>query len=190
MSEYGCTTNGRTFEEVGALYSTNMTSVFSGGLVYEYSEEGNGFGLVTISGSSVVTATDFGALKTAYSTATVPTGNGGATSTTASSTCPTSNADWNVTSDALPAIPAAAEKYMSDGAGTGPGLDGAGSQESGNDTSESSGTATPGSGSVTMTATQSATSATATKKKGAAGRIGAEALYYWTFTFIGFMLVV
>jgi Glucanosyltransferase len=31
MSEYGCITNTRTFEEVAALYNTEMTGVFSGG---------------------------------------------------------------------------------------------------------------------------------------------------------------
>lgn len=41
LSEYGCNTNPpRPFQEVQALYSTSeMASVYSGGLVYEYSEE-------------------------------------------------------------------------------------------------------------------------------------------------------
>jgi len=175
MSEFGCITNTRTFQEVGSLYSTNMSSVFSGGLVYEYSDEGDGFGIVSISGSSVSTKSGFNYLKTAYSTATNPTGNGGASSTTASVSCPTANSDWNVTNDALPAIPSAAEKFMTEGAGKGPGLTGAGSQNSGNSSDESSGTATPGSGSVTVTATGTAASASATHKKGAGVKIGAEA---------------
>ncbi|KAI7558038.1 1,3-beta-glucanosyltransferase, partial [Hortaea werneckii] len=36
LSEYGCITNKRQFNEVSALYSDKMTSVYSGGLVYEY----------------------------------------------------------------------------------------------------------------------------------------------------------
>lgn len=39
LSEYGCNINTRKFEEVAALYSTQMTAVYSGGLVYEYSQE-------------------------------------------------------------------------------------------------------------------------------------------------------
>ncbi|KAI5283262.1 beta-glucanosyltransferase, partial [Ascosphaera aggregata] len=46
LSEYGCNTNTRKFEEVAALYSTKMTGVYSGGLVYEYSQEDSNYGLV------------------------------------------------------------------------------------------------------------------------------------------------
>jgi hypothetical protein len=155
MSEYGCITNTRTFEEVGALYNTEMTGVFSGGLVYEYSQEGNGYGLVTIDGDTVVPNSDFTALKSAYAAQANPTGNGGASSTSAATTCPTESADWDVANDDLPAIPAEAEVYMSTGAGTGPGLDGAGSQNSGNSSTESTGTASAGSGTVTATSTSS-----------------------------------
>jgi hypothetical protein len=86
MSEYGCITNNRTFQEVSALYNTEMTSVFSGGLVYEYSEEGNGYGLVSISGDTVTPNADFTYLSSAYAAQTNPTGNGGASSTSAAST--------------------------------------------------------------------------------------------------------
>lgn len=155
MSEYGCITNTRTFQEVGALYNTEMTGVFSGGLVYEYSQEGNGYGLVTIDGDTVVPNSDFTALKSAYAAQANPTGNGGASSTSAATTCPTESADWDVANDDLPAIPAEAEVYMSTGAGTGPGLDGTGSQNSGNSSTESTGTASAGSGTVTATSTSS-----------------------------------
>jgi hypothetical protein len=48
FSEYGCNkVLPRIFTEVGALYGPQMTSL-SGGLVYEYSMEESGFGLVTI----------------------------------------------------------------------------------------------------------------------------------------------
>lgn len=152
MSEYGCITNGRTFQEVAALYNTEMTGVFSGGLVYEYSQEGNGYGIVTIDGDTVTPNSDFTALQSAYSAQANPTGNGGATSTSAVSTCPTESADWDVANDDLPAIPSEAEVYMSTGAGTGPGLAGAGSQDAGDASNESTGTASAGSGTVTETA--------------------------------------
>jgi len=55
FSEYGCNeVMPRTFTEVGAIYSSPMTEVFSGGLVYEYSEEENNFGLVTINDDNTI----------------------------------------------------------------------------------------------------------------------------------------
>jgi 1,3-beta-glucanosyltransferase GAS5 len=109
LSEWGCITNGRTFEEMGALMNTEMTGVYSGGLMYEYSEEGNGYGIVEISGSSVSEEAEFAAFKTALSKYPAPTGDGGFTSTTNSVSCPTQDSDWLVGSDTLPAIPAAAK---------------------------------------------------------------------------------
>ena len=47
FSEYGCIkVLPRTFQEVQALYSPQMTAVMSGGLVYEYVQEDNNYGLV------------------------------------------------------------------------------------------------------------------------------------------------
>ncbi len=156
MSEYGCNTNTRKFEEVAALYNSEMTSVYSGGLVYEYSEEGSKYGLVTISSSGTVTeGADFPALQTAFKGTAIPTGDGGYNSTGGASGCPAFSSSWNVTSDSLPAIPSAAAAMMKTGAGTGVGLTGAGSQNAGG---TSTGTATPGSGSVTATSTSTSTS--------------------------------
>ncbi len=154
LSEYGCITNTRKFEEVAALYDTEMTSVYSGGLVYEYSQEGNGYGLVTIDGSSISEGSDFSALKTALAGTSNPSGDGGYNSTGGASGCPAKSATWNVTDDALPAIPSGAAALMKSGAGTGAGLTGTGSQNAGG---TSTGTATPGSGSATTTAKTSAT---------------------------------
>jgi hypothetical protein len=76
LSEYGCITNGREFTEVAALYNTEMTSVYSGGLVYEYSEEGSGYGLVNISSSGTVTeGHDFTALQSALKGTANPSGD-------------------------------------------------------------------------------------------------------------------
>jgi hypothetical protein len=48
FAEYGCNKpNGaeaRIFQETGALYSDQMSSVFSGGIVYMYFQEENDFG--------------------------------------------------------------------------------------------------------------------------------------------------
>ncbi|KAK8215404.1 1,3-beta-glucanosyltransferase [Zalaria obscura] len=170
LSEYGCITNTRTFGAVAALYDQDeMTPVYSGGLVYEYSEEGSGYGLVTISGSTVTKKDDFSALQSQLAANPAPTGDGGYKSDGTASTCPEAGDHWDVTDfsgEELPAIPSGAVKYMSQGAGTGPGLTGDGSQNAGG---QSSGTATPGSGSATATATTSSTASST--QSGAAGSI-------------------
>lgn len=49
FSEFGCNAiKPRTFTEIGAIYSLPMAGIFSGGMVYEYSEEANEYGLVTL----------------------------------------------------------------------------------------------------------------------------------------------
>lgn len=53
-----------------------MTSVYSGGLVYEYSEEGSGYGLVKINGDSVTETSDFTALQKELASS-KPSGDGG-----------------------------------------------------------------------------------------------------------------
>jgi len=135
-----------------------MTSVYSGGLVYEYSEEGSKYGLVTINSDATITeGADFTALKTALAGTSNPTGNGGYNSTGGASGCPVKSANWNVTGDSLPAIPSAAAAMMKSGAGKGFGLTGLGSQNAGG---TSTGTATAGSGSVSATATSKKSAAT------------------------------
>lgn len=52
LSEYGCNViKPRIFQEVEALYSHNMSSIFSGGLVYEFTQGPNEYGLVDIDGA-------------------------------------------------------------------------------------------------------------------------------------------
>ncbi|KAG7880109.1 hypothetical protein KL937_002336 [Ogataea polymorpha] len=47
FSEYGCNeVLPRQFTEVSSIYSSQMSSVFSGGLVYEFAQEPNNYGLV------------------------------------------------------------------------------------------------------------------------------------------------
>lgn len=162
LSEYGCHTNTRKWEEVTSLYSTDMTGVYSGGLVYEYSQQSNKYGLVEISGGDVKELTDYTTLKAALAKTPNPKDDGGYNSTGGANACPQPNGvNWNVTNDALPALPEPAKKYLTDGAGKGKGFDGAGSMDSG---TESTATATPGSG----TATGTTSSSTSTTSKGAA----------------------
>jgi len=152
LSEYGCNTNKRDFGEVEALYSTQMTGVYSGGLVYEYSQEPSNYGLIDLSGSTPKELPDFQTLADQFSKTPNPQGDGGYSSTQAVSDCPAfSSPNWQVKGSGLPAIPDGAKQYMtsSNGAGTGPGLSGPGSQNAGG---ASTGTATAGSGSATSTA--------------------------------------
>jgi hypothetical protein len=140
LSEWGCIKNRpRQFDEVAALMSDEMTGVYSGGLMYEYSIEENDYGVVDLEGGlngKVVKNDEFDLFKEALKNNPAPTGNGGAASTTHAMDCPTSDASWNVDPSLVPEMPKQAQKYMKDGAGDGPGLDGDGSQ-----TAEDSGTA-------------------------------------------------
>jgi hypothetical protein len=169
LSEYGCNTNTRKFEEVASLYSTDMTGVYSGGLVYEYSQEASNYGLVTLNGNSISERPDFAALQSAFSKTSNPDGDGGYNQTGGASGCPEKDVpNWDVENDSLPAIPEPAKKYMTEGAGQGAGLTGPGSQNAG---TGSSGTATPGSGAATGTPT--GTSGGAASSTGAAASLRA-----------------
>lgn len=70
FTEYGCNeVRPRVWEEVGALYSEDMTGVFSGGLVYEFTEEPNKYGLVELDGTSASMMSEYDTLETAFSDA-------------------------------------------------------------------------------------------------------------------------
>jgi len=76
FSEFGCITSPpRLWTEVVALFGSDMTPVFSGGLAFSYfpAESAQGqFGMVTISadGSTVTTSADFQRLVTEYNSVT------------------------------------------------------------------------------------------------------------------------
>ena len=160
LSEYGCVKTTRKFQEVATLYGTQMTAVYSGGLVYEYSKEGttapqDQYGLVDISGNSVSEQTDFKSLQSAFQDTPLPTDDGGYKSTGSPSICPTKSSTWLINGDGLPAMPPKASAFFKNGAGKGPGLSGSGSQDAG---AESPGTATAGSGQATATGTSTSKS--------------------------------
>lgn len=123
MSEFGCIEDERAWGEVAALYSTNMSSVFSGGIAYEYSYETNGYGIVEIDDSGDVTTNeDFDELAAAFAAAENPAGDGGYTENGTASECPAQSDDWVVEDELIPAPPEDIEEFMENGAGTGPGL--------------------------------------------------------------------
>ena len=182
LSEYGCNTNTRKFEEVSALYSTQTSAVYSGGLVYEYSEEGNHYGLVQLNGNSVKELPDFSALQSAYAGQSDPSGDGGYDSNGQPSICPSASSDWSVQNDSLPAIPVPAQKFMSQGAGAGVGLSGSGSQNAG---TGSTGTATAGAGAVTATST-----GTSSSKKGDSPALRAADSSFTRVAMCGLVVVI
>ncbi|KAJ9055926.1 40S ribosomal protein S27 [Entomophthora muscae] len=66
LSEYGCNKGKRLFDEIKSLYGKDMQDVFSGGLVYEYSQETNNYGLVEIKGSKATPLEDYETVKTQF----------------------------------------------------------------------------------------------------------------------------
>jgi hypothetical protein len=121
FSEYGCNTVGdsRAFSEVGTIYSKQMTGVFSGGLVYEYSEEDNNYGLVELDeNGNATTLPDFDNLRNELNATSDPTGDGGYAASNSISSCPTFEAGvWEVANETLPELPSAASIFFKSGAG-------------------------------------------------------------------------
>ncbi|KAH7156935.1 Glucanosyltransferase-domain-containing protein [Dactylonectria macrodidyma] len=67
FSEYGCNEpQPRYWNETQAMYGDEMTPVFSGGVVYEYTEEDNNYGLVQIKGDTLQILGDFNRLKNQF----------------------------------------------------------------------------------------------------------------------------
>lgn len=112
LSEYGCNeVRPRPFTEIESIYSTDMTHVFSGGLVYEYSEEANEYGLVEIDGSKVTTNEDFDNLKEMFEKVKNPSGDGEYQSDLEYSECPAKSSKWKASND-IPDTPKGALKYI------------------------------------------------------------------------------
>lgn len=170
FSEYGCIKNQRTFAETKGLYQSDMTVAFSGGLVYEYSEEGNGYGIVNINGNQVTpVGSQFTNLQQELSSTSNPSGDGGYSANNVQQQCPGQSQNWDTkpyTGSALPATPSGALKYFKRGAGKGPGLTGKGSQEA---PGGSTVTASAGAGQVTATYGSGAGGASSTSTGAASG---------------------
>lgn len=97
FSEYGCNkVTPRKFTEVQAIYSDEMTDVWSGGIVYMYFQETNDYGLVSIDSSGdVKTLSDFNYLKSELASISPSLATANSASTSASvTTCPTIGASW------------------------------------------------------------------------------------------------
>lgn len=149
-----------------------MTPVYSGGLVYEYTVEGDTrqqkYGLVNVKGDSPKEKPDFDTLQSVFKATPLPKGDGGFKSSGEASKCPAGSKTWLVESNLLPAMPPKASQYFKSGAGKGQGLEGEGSQDRG---AESTGTATAGSGQPTVTGTANAGGANPSGSEGAAASL-------------------
>ncbi|KAL0940357.1 1,3-beta-glucanosyltransferase [Colletotrichum truncatum] len=68
FSEFGCNeVTPRVFTEIQSIYGSDMNGLFSGGLVYEYSQEANNYGLVKVnSDKSVQLLVDYENLAAQY----------------------------------------------------------------------------------------------------------------------------
>ncbi|KAM7203111.1 Glucanosyltransferase domain containing protein [Rhypophila sp. PSN 637] len=112
FAEYGCNivdggAAGRKWEETTALYSDEMTGVFSGGIVYMYFQEANDYGLVEIADDGTAsTMKDFAPLQTkiaAVQPSAIPMDSYSPTNKPAE--CPGTTSDWQVKGLVLPPTP-------------------------------------------------------------------------------------
>jgi hypothetical protein len=120
LSEYGCNKNERNFRELESLMHSNMTSVYSGGLMYEYTMERNDFGIVEIKGGQENGGKDqtgdrkeldeFAAFAEAMEKYPAPTGDAGYNKNAKASECPAETDHWAVGTSTLPDIPEGALK--------------------------------------------------------------------------------
>ncbi|KAI0157402.1 family 72 glycoside hydrolase [Xylariaceae sp. FL1272] len=109
FAEYGCNTvggaEGREWDDTTALYSSQMTDVFSGGIVYMYYEEENDYGLVKVSGNSAKTMKNYDTLRQKLAKVDPSTTSMAAYSPSNSpAACPAIGDDWQASKD-LPPTP-------------------------------------------------------------------------------------
>ena len=116
--------------DLTSVDSNQMTAVFSGGLVYEWTQEVSNYGLVDLSQGKITLLPDYTNLKSQFTKTPIPKGDGGYKSNGQASTCPANSTDftsWKV----LPAIPAKAQVYIDSGAGPALGIEGPTNQGAG-----------------------------------------------------------
>ncbi|EIW86348.1 glycoside hydrolase family 72 protein [Coniophora puteana RWD-64-598 SS2] len=113
FSEFGCITAGtRYWTEVGALFSSQMSPDWSGGIAFSYfpatSAQGQ-FGMVNISsdGSTVTTGQEFNSLKIEYGSVSPPNSPSQSSSSASYGSCPSQSANF-IGSTSLPSTPNAA----------------------------------------------------------------------------------
>jgi hypothetical protein len=112
FAEYGCNNqkNGaesREFDETAALYSDEMTGVFSGGIVYMYFQETNDYGVVKVNKGKVETMKNFDFLAKQHKAAKPKTVERDEyqPANDRPATCPAVTDSWKVSANALPPVP-------------------------------------------------------------------------------------
>lgn len=110
FSEFGCVNSPpRLWTEVGALFNSSMSPVWSGGIAFSYfpaaSADGQ-FGMVNISsdGSTVTTSGDFSRLQTQYGQISPPNNPSAGSSSSSYPACPSTSSIFNA-STTLPPTP-------------------------------------------------------------------------------------
>jgi 1,3-beta-glucanosyltransferase GAS5 len=132
FSEYGCNAvEPRLFTEVPVIYSPEMTGVFSGGLVYEWTQEVSDYGLVNLGNGTVTLLQDYYNLEAEFKKTPMPSGNGGYDANGQPSTCPPNSTDFTSWGSVLPDTPSQALLYIQSGAGTPLGFNGPSNQGAG-----------------------------------------------------------
>ena len=98
--------------EIAQFMSSNMVSVFSGGILQEYVGDGFGdYGLVSITGAEVSELSRFTAFSAALSSYGAPTGDGGFMPTQNSAAYPTQNSYWSLGSLGPTSLPSSPEQH-------------------------------------------------------------------------------
>lgn len=109
FGEYGCNIGGaakRIWQETTALYSKEMTDVFSGGIVFKYFQEENDYGIVSIKNEAATKMPDYAPLSTRMASVNPSSTSSAAyTPTNTPQECPEVSDVWQVKGDALPPTP-------------------------------------------------------------------------------------
>ncbi|RDW73792.1 putative glycophospholipid-anchored surface glycoprotein GAS1 [Coleophoma crateriformis] len=108
FAEYGCNSvTPRPFTEVQAIYGSNMTNVWSGGIVYEWFQETNSYGLVSVNTAASSSASKLGdftslSAQLAKATPSATASSAYSVTNTVAQACPTVGSDWAASSNLPP----------------------------------------------------------------------------------------
>lgn len=103
-----------------------MMDIYSGSLVFEYSNETNGYGVIKVQpDGTILELQGFQLLATALSQTQNSEGDGRYKEQGTFSQCPKPSQLWLPQNNSLPSTPGVAEFYYKNGAGAGKGADGA-----------------------------------------------------------------
>ncbi|KAI8957033.1 carbohydrate-binding module family 43 protein [Daldinia sp. FL1419] len=109
FAEYGCNTvngaEGRLWDDTTALYSNQMTGVFSGGIVYMFHEEENDYGLVKVKGDTATPMKNYKVLQSKLADVKPSsTSMDSYNPTNSPASCPAISKNWKA-AEALPPTP-------------------------------------------------------------------------------------